>query len=86
MRVQVGKVDVLGWTKSLLIHEGKKADYLFLNYGTIPDPSSTENVDFNISQIIINSQLKVGETNKWNIIVNKCIGVSEETSKVVCHM
>ena len=31
-----------------LIHEGKKADELFLKDGTIPDPISTENAGFNI--------------------------------------
>ena len=42
-----------GGYMTLLIHEGRKADYFFLNYGTIHDPSSTENVEFNIVQTII---------------------------------
>ena len=71
---------------TLLTHEGKKVDYLFLEGGTIPDPISTENTVFNIVQNIINRQLEGGETDKWNKIVNMCMGVSEETSTGVHHM
>ena len=44
---------------NLIIHEGKKADHLFLKDGTIPDPIYTENVEFNIFQTIIKIQLQV---------------------------
>ena len=70
----------------LLIHEGKKVEDLFLKYGTIPDSRSTDNVEFKIVQTIIKCQLEVGQTDKWNKIVNTCMGVSEDTSTGVHHM
>ena len=53
---------------TFLIHEGKKSEDLFLKDGTTPDPRSTENVEFNIVQIIIKRQLEGGETDKWKKI------------------
>ena len=70
----------------LLIHEGKKAEDLLLKDGTIPDPSSTDNAEFNIFQTIAKRQIEGGETDKWNKIVNTCMGVSEETSTGVHHL
>ena len=78
-------VDDLG-DMTLLIHEGKKAKEFSLKDGTIPDPSSTENVKFKISQTIIKLQLEGGETHKRNKIVNMCMGVSEDTSIGVHHL
>ena len=75
-----------GGDMNLLIHEGKKAKYLFLNDGTIPDPISTDNVEFKIFQSIVKRQLEDGEADNWNKIVNKCMGVSEEISTVVHHL
>ena len=63
----------------LLIHAGKKVEDLFLKYGTIPDSSSTDNVEFKVVQTIIKCQLEVGERDKWNKIVNTSVGFSEET-------
>ena len=59
---------------------------MFLKGGTIPDPRSTDNYEFNIVQTIIKIQLKGGEMYNWNIIANACMGVSEETSTVVHHL
>ena len=64
---------------TILIHEGKKADNLFLKGGTIPGPSSTENVESKLVQTITKRQVQGGETDKWKKIVNTCIGFSEET-------
>ena len=75
-----------GGDMTLLIHEGKKSDILFFKYGIIPDPISTENIDFKIVQTIIKLQLKGGETEKWNKIVNTRMGVSDETSTGVHHI
>ena len=58
---------------TLLIHEVKKADDLFLKDGTILDPSSTDNVEFKIVQTVIKRQLEGGETGKRNKIVNTCM-------------
>ena len=67
-----------GGDVNLLIHEGEKAEKFSLNDGTIPYPSSTDNVEFKIVQTIINPQLKGGETDKWNKIINVCIRFSDK--------
>jgi adenosylhomocysteinase len=69
-----------GGDMTLLIHEGKKAEDLFLKDGTIPDPTSTDNAEFKIVLTIIKRLLESGETNKWNAIAKRCKGVSEETT------
>ena len=50
---------------TLLTHEGKKTDDLFLKDGTILYPSSKYNVEFKIVQTIIKRQLVGGETDRW---------------------
>ncbi len=69
-----------GGDMTLLIHEGKKAEDLFLKDGTLPDPSSTDNAEFKIVLTIIKRLLEAGETDKWNKIATRCKGVSEETT------
>ena len=49
---------------TILVYEGNKAEDLFLEYGTIPDPSSTDNSELNIFQTIIKRQIEVGQTYK----------------------
>ena len=71
---------------TILIHESKKAEDLFLKDSTIPEPSSTDNVDFNFFQTIIKRQLEVGETDKWKKIVNTYMGFSEDNFKGINHM
>ena len=69
-----------GGDMTLLIHEGKKAEDLFLKDGTLPDPSTTDNAEFKIVLTIIKRLLEGGETDKWNKIATRCMGVSEETT------
>jgi len=69
-----------GGDLTLLIHEGKKAEDLFLKDGTLPDPSSTDNAEFKIVLTIIKRILEAGETDKWNKMAARCMGVSEETT------
>merc|ERR1712238_244126 len=69
-----------GGDMTLLIHEGKRAEDLFLKDGTLPDPSSTDNAEFKIVLTIIKRLLKSGVTDKWNKISSRCKGVSEETT------
>jgi len=69
-----------GGDMTLLIHEGKKAEDLFLKDGTLPDPESTDNAEFKIVLTIIKRLLEAGETDKWNKIAKRCMGVSEETT------
>ena len=75
-----------GGDMTLLVHEGKKAEDFLLKDYTIPDPISTENVEFKIVQTIIKRQLKGVETDKWKKIVNTCMGFSEETFTGVHHL
>merc|ERR1711957_598063 len=69
-----------GGDMTLLIHEGKKAEDLFLKDGTLPDPTSTDNAEFKIVLTIIKRLLESGETDKWNKMASRCHGVSEETT------
>merc|ERR1711884_658080 len=69
-----------GGDMTLIIHEGKKAEDLFNANGTLPDPSSTTNAEFKIVLTIIKRLLEGGETDKWNKIAKRCVGVSEETT------
>ena len=71
---------------TLLIHKGKKVEYLFLKDGTIPDPISTGNVEFKIVQTIIKRQLEGGDMYKWKNIFNTCMGVSRENFTGVYHL
>ena len=75
-----------GVDTTLLIHEGYKEDDLFLKDGTIHEPRSTDNNEFNIVQTTIKRQLESGETDKRNKIANTCMGVSEDTSTGVNHL
>ena len=71
---------------TLLVHEGKNVEDLFLKDGKIPDPSSTDNPEFNIVITIIKRQLQGVETDKQNKIVSTCMGVSEKTSTGFHHL
>ena len=71
---------------TLLVHEGKKAGELFIKDGNIPDPISTDNYELQIVQTIIKRQLEGGEMDKWNKIVNTCMGFSEENFTGVHHL
>jgi len=69
-----------GGDMTLLVHEGKKAEDAFAKDGSLPDPSSTDNAEFKIVLTIIKRLLQGGETDKWNKIATRCMGVSEETT------
>jgi adenosylhomocysteinase len=69
-----------GGDMTLIIHEGKKAEDIFLKDGTLPDPTSTDNAEFKIVLTILKRILGTGETDKWNKIASRCAGVSEETT------
>ena len=88
-RRQYGRLSGAGW-HSLHFRgdalKGKKAEELLLKDGTIPDRSSTDNIEFNIVQTVIKRQLEGGETDKWNKIFNTCMGFSEDTFTGVHHL
>jgi len=69
-----------GGDMTLLIHEGKKAEDLFLKNGTLPDPTSTDNAEMKIVLTILKRLLESGVTDKWNKVATRCVGVSEETT------
>ena len=69
-----------GVDMNFLIREVRKAEELFFDYDTIPDPRSTDNSELNILQNIIKRQLEGEEMDKWKKFVNTCMGISEETS------
>jgi len=65
---------------TLLIHEGAKAEALFEKDGTLPDPSSTTNAEFKLILEHIKRTITTGDKKKWTKIVERWIGVSEETT------
>jgi adenosylhomocysteinase len=68
-----------GGDMTLMIHEGVKAEKKFAEDGTLPDPTSTDNKEFQIVLTIIARELpKDGQ--RWHKIAARCKGVSEETT------
>ncbi|GAQ80541.1 S-adenosylhomocysteine hydrolase [Klebsormidium nitens] len=68
-----------GGDATLLIHEGVKAEKAFAENGTIPDPKSTDNPEFQIVLTIIADGLKKSP-NRWHKMAENLVGVSEETT------
>ena len=68
-----------GEDMNLLVHEGKKAEDAFLQNGTLPDPTSTDNAEVKIVLPVIQRLLQAGVMDEWNQIAARCKGVSEET-------
>ncbi|KAL3939728.1 MAG: hypothetical protein SGBAC_005593 [Bacillariaceae sp.] len=69
-----------GGDMTLLIHEGKKAEDLFVKDKTLPDPTSTDNAEFKIVLTIIKRLFFFFLLDKWTKIASRCFGVSEETT------
>eukprot|EP00177_Eucheuma_denticulatum_P005893 GFKZ01010733.1.p1 GENE.GFKZ01010733.1~~GFKZ01010733.1.p1 ORF type:complete len:492 (+),score=81.95 GFKZ01010733.1:290-1765(+) len=68
-----------GGDATLLIHEGFKAEVLFEKDGTLPDPESTDNAEFKIVLKTIRDGLE-SNPKRWHNVVDKLVGVSEETT------
>merc|ERR1719313_2622669 len=75
-----------GGDATLLIHEGVKAERQFAKDGTLPDPSTTDNLEFKQVLRIIRDGLKAGNTQKWTKMAENLIGVSEETTTGVARL
>ena len=75
-----------GGDATLLIHEGVKAERHFAKTGELPDPSTTDNLEFKEVLRIIRDGLKAGHTQKWTKMSEKLIGVSEETTTGVARL
>ncbi|KNA25170.1 hypothetical protein SOVF_008950 [Spinacia oleracea] len=68
-----------GGDATLLIHEGVKAELEFEKNGTIPDPASTDNVEFQLVLGLIKESLKV-DPKRYHKMKERLVGVSEETT------
>jgi len=69
-----------GGDATLLIHEGVKAERNYAKTGELPDPDSTDNLEFKQVLRIIREGLMAGNTQKWTKMAARLIGVSEETT------
>ncbi|CAN6580213.1 unnamed protein product [Malus baccata var. baccata] len=68
-----------GGDATLLIHEGVKAEEEFAKSGTLPDPSSTDNQEFQLVLTIIRDGLKT-DPKRYHKMKDRLVGVSEETT------
>jgi adenosylhomocysteinase len=68
-----------GGDATLLIHEGVLAEKAFEADGTLPDLEGKSG-EFLIVLTLIKELLQQGVTNKWRPMVEKFVGVSEETT------
>ncbi|KAL0340577.1 UNVERIFIED_CONTAM: Adenosylhomocysteinase [Sesamum radiatum] len=68
-----------GGDATLLIHEGVKAEEEYEKSGKLPDPSSTDNAEFQIVLTIIRDGLKA-DPKKYTKMKERLVGVSEETT------
>ncbi|KVH90924.1 Adenosylhomocysteinase [Cynara cardunculus var. scolymus] len=68
-----------GGDATLLIHEGVKAEEEFAKTGKLPDPSSTDNAEFQIVLSIIKEGLQ-SDPKKYHKMKDRLVGVSEETT------
>lgn len=68
-----------GGDATLLIHEGVKAEEEYEKTGKVPDPSSTDNVEFQLVLGIIRDGLKV-DPKRYHKMKERLVGVSEETT------
>lgn len=68
-----------GGDATLLIHEGFKSEIAYQKDGSLPDPESTDNAEFKIILQTIRHGLSKNP-KRWHKVVEKLVGVSEETT------
>ncbi|KAI9162236.1 hypothetical protein LWI28_025206 [Acer negundo] len=71
-----------GGDLNLLIHEGKKAEEIYEKTGKLPDPSSTDSVEFKIVLSIIRDGLK-SDPKRYHKLMETLVPISEETASGV---
>ncbi|KAK3217631.1 hypothetical protein Dsin_011601 [Dipteronia sinensis] len=71
-----------GGDLNLLIHEGKKAEEIYEKTGKLPDPSSTDSVEFKIVLSIIRDGLK-SDPKRHHKLMETLVPISEETASGV---
>jgi len=74
-----------GGDMTLLIHEGIKAEKAFEKDGTLPDPESTDNAEFKVVLGLLKKELE-RDPRRWHKIVDRIVGVSEETTTGVMRL
>jgi len=74
-----------GGDATLLIHEGYKAEQAYAKDGTLPDPKSTNNREFQVVLALIRDKIKEDPTF-WTRMVPHIKGVSEETTTGVLRL
>ncbi|KAK8961256.1 Adenosylhomocysteinase [Platanthera guangdongensis] len=77
-----GSADLIvddGGDATLLIHEGFKAEEEYQKTGKLPDPASTDNVEFQIVLGIIRDSILV-DPKRYTKMKEKIVGISEETT------
>lgn len=74
-----------GGDMTMLIHEGYKAELAYAKDGTLPDPDSTDNVELKIVLTIVKREL-AKNPNRWQKYIERCIGLSEETTTGVLRL
>jgi len=68
-----------GGDATLLIHEGVKWEATFAKDGKLPDPASTDDLEYQQVLSIIKTTLQE-DNQHWTKVSKACIGVSEETT------
>merc|ERR1712070_845000 len=68
-----------GGDMTLLVHEGKVAEDQYEKDGSLPDPSKETNAEMRIVKTIIARELPKNP-KKWTKVVDRMMGVSEETT------
>lgn len=69
-----------GGDATILIHEGAKWEKTFAADGKLPDPTSTDDKEFQCVLAVIKRGLEAGELDRWTRQIKCLIGVSEETT------
>jgi adenosylhomocysteinase len=69
-----------GGDATLMIHEGIKAEQEWKELGLLPDPTKTNNKEFNIVLNRLRKQIESGVDDMWTKLGRRLIGISEETS------
>merc|ERR1711959_131088 len=68
-----------GGDATLLIHKGKEYEEKFAKDGSLPDPASTDNAEFNCILELLKESIQADKT-KYSRMAKKMGGVSEETT------
>jgi len=74
-----------GGDATLLVHKGKEFEGKFATDGTLPDPNSTENVEFKCILQLLKDSIQVDKT-RYTRMAAKLKGVSEETTTGVMRL